>query len=96
MNKQWVVFSHENGLIGIYDDYDKAVADYEEQKKEYEEYVDNSGEHDENEDIILAVIDRRFYSYDTKTLIEQDEGQTFWDFKEDRWDNPDLLEDETI
>ncbi|MEF2965060.1 hypothetical protein V3851_04385 [Paenibacillus sp. M1] len=83
MDKQWVVFSHEEGLIGIFDNYDEALKEYKDSKDAYENYVYENGEHDPNEDIILAAINKRFYSYDTKNPTEDSATTTYWDFKED-------------
>ena len=79
----WIVYDWSDGLIGIFNDYEKAEKEYEEYKKHNKEQVD--GEFDGGEEVILAKIDKRFYVYDTKKPVPSSTGNTFWKWKEDKF-----------
>lgn len=87
----WMVHTYDEGLIGIFDTYEEALKEYKIQKEAVEDYVRGENEFSSDECVVLAKVEKHFYSYDTKkpVMIEDDEGNeqptkdTYWDFKED-------------
>lgn len=87
----WLVHTHDEGLIGVFDSYEEALNEYKEQKESVRDYVRGENEFTSDELVILAKVERRFYSYDTKEPVmeEDDNGNeypskdTYWDFEED-------------
>lgn len=89
----WIVYDNEEGLLGIYDNYDEALNDYEKCKASQKDYVQGEGEFTTDETVILAKVEKHFYGYETdKKFLDYDEnGEEFetddnlWDWKEDRY-----------
>ncbi|UED78093.1 hypothetical protein [Brevibacillus sp. DP1.3A] len=89
--EHWIVWDNEDGLIGTYESYDDALKDYENAKSAVERYVREEGEFSTDEEVIIAKIQKHFYSHDTeKAVMKYDEddnevptGDTYWDFTED-------------
>ena len=87
----WIVYDNEEGLLGVYDNYDEALSDYEECKKSQMDYVQREGEFTTEERVILAEVKRHFYGYETdKKAVDIDENgeeieteDNLWDWKED-------------
>lgn len=87
----WMVFAYDEGLIGIFDTYEDALKEYKIQKESVEDYVRGENEILSDECVVLAKIEKHFYSFDTNqpVMVEDDEGNeqytndTYWDFKED-------------
>lgn len=85
-----MVYDSEDGLVGIYDDYNEALIDYEKYKQIQKEYVQNAAEFTCDERVILAEIKKYLYPYETNNKaigydkdgneIELDEN--IWDWKE--------------
>ncbi|MBU8573706.1 hypothetical protein [Bacillus pumilus] len=90
-NKElWLVYEHELGLIGVYEDEDEANAVYEHTKDNLNEDVQINGSivyGDER--VILAKVNKNYHSFNTEEfeMKENDNGNesgaTLWDFKED-------------
>lgn len=79
----WIVYDWSDGLVGIFNDYEKAEKEYQEYKKHNKEQVD--GEFEGDEEVILARIDKRFYVYDTKIPVPSSAENTYWEWKEDKF-----------
>lgn len=61
MNKLlWMVHDIEDGLVGIYDNFDTAVKKYEEYKVYQDSCVADRGEFEGSERVILAEIKRDY------------------------------------
>ncbi|MBU8607835.1 hypothetical protein [Bacillus pumilus] len=91
-NELWMVYEHELGLIGVYEDEDEANAVYERTKDNLNEDVQINGSivyGDER--VILAKVKKNYHSFNTEEFemkdndngIEEKTGATLWDFKED-------------
>lgn len=90
-----MVFEHELGLIGVYDDEDEANLAYERTKDNLNEDIQiNGNEIYGDERVILAKIKKDYRSFDTKEfeMKESDNGNeekasaALWDFKEDKYE----------
>lgn len=89
----WMVYDNEEGLVCVIDNYAEALKKYERCKRVQEDYVRRENEFSCNERVILAKIEKDFYSYDTKkpVIVENEEGNkyptkdTYWDFKEENY-----------
>lgn len=79
----WIVYDWSDGLVGIFNDYEKAEKEYQEYKKHNKEQVD--GEFNGDEEVIIAKIDKRFYVYDTKRPVPTSPENTYWEWKEDKF-----------
>ena len=87
----WMVWSYDEGVICQTDNKDEALECYENAKKGYVEGFD--GEFYTNEQVIMAKVEKNFYSHDTgKTVYEENEQgeevattDTYWDWKEDTY-----------
>lgn len=87
----WMVYDNEEGLVGVFSEYESALAHYEKCKATAEDYVSEEGEFTTDETIILAKVEKYLYSFDTKNPVmkEDDEGNehptkdTYWGWKED-------------
>lgn len=79
----WIVVTNEEGLIGVYENYSEAFKEYEEQREALDEYCLSWGEYDGEERVVLAKVERQYYSYDTKEPTKEDNETTYWDIKED-------------
>ncbi|MFA4132551.1 MULTISPECIES: hypothetical protein [unclassified Brevibacillus] len=85
-----IVYSNDEGLDGIYTDYEEALKAYEGAKSDLERYVRENGEFSTDELVVIARIDKQFFSIDTfKPVMKEDEqgnevdtGDTYWNFKE--------------
>lgn len=88
----WMVYDDEEGLYGVYDNYQEAEKAYEdcvEGVLNYAQHSDNNfGEHDRT---ILAKITKQSFVVDTgEPITEEDEngvefevGGTYYEFKEE-------------
>jgi hypothetical protein len=89
----WIVWDNEYGLMCMTVDRNEALREYERCKESARDYVDSNGEFDSNESVILAKVEKHFYSYDTGRLVivEDEDGKetetkdTYWDWKEDAY-----------
>lgn len=87
----WIVWDYETGLIGTYESYDAALKDYKDAVSAVERCVREKGEFSTDEQVIIAKVEKHFYSFDTgEDVMKYDEkdneiptGDTYWDFKED-------------
>lgn len=87
----WIVYSNDQGMEGIYADYCDALDAYEKSKSDLERYVREDGEFSTDELVVIAKIEKQFYSFDTFKPVmqekddgsEQETGDSYWDFKED-------------
>ncbi len=85
----WIVYSDIDGMSLMTDDKEKALKEYEELKRHYKDSFD--GEFSTDEQVVLAKVERNFYSADTgERVVEEDENgeeyltkDTYWDWKED-------------
>lgn len=89
-NELWMVFEHELGLIGVYDDEDEANLAYERTKDNLNEDTQiNGNEIYGDERVILAKVKKNYYSFNTEEFEmkendnENESNATLWDFKED-------------
>lgn len=86
----WMVWDDENGLIGIFEKYEKALTEYEKCKEFCKDYLYQNGEFSGDERVVLAKLEKQFHSFDTgkPTMKEDDKGNekptgdTYWDWKE--------------
>ena len=86
-----MVYDNEDGLIGIFDSYEKALHEYNLCKEVQKEYVQRNNEFTTDEIIVIAKVERQFYGYETnEKVVDYDEnGEEFetvdnsWDWKED-------------
>lgn len=86
----WMVYDNENGLVGVFDEYDEALSKYEKCKATCEDWVHEDGEFSTDETVILAKVEKYLYSYDTGDPVKEENengeevntGDTYWDFKE--------------
>ncbi|PCK15524.1 hypothetical protein CEY02_20645 [Bacillus pumilus] len=93
-NELWMVYEHELGLIGVYDNEDEANLAYERTKDNLNEDTQiNENEIYGDERVILAKVKKDYHSFDTEELemkendngIEEKSDATLWDFKEDTY-----------
>ncbi|MDF2854254.1 MAG: hypothetical protein K0Q87_105 [Neobacillus sp.] len=85
----WMVWSHDNGLVLTTDNKQEAEKVYDEEKQWYKNSFDDEFTTDEH--VVLAKIEKQFYSEDTKQPVyeeaedgeEIETGDTYWDWKED-------------
>lgn len=85
----WMVWSHDEGLVITTDNREQAELEYEKSKQWYKNSFD--GEFYTDEHVILAKVEKQFYSADTgKPIIEEDENgeeiestDTYWEWRED-------------
>jgi hypothetical protein len=85
----WLVWSNDDGIIITTENKEEAIEEYEKAKQYYKDSFD--GEFYGDEHVILAKIEKQFYSYDTKEPVteEDDEGNeietgdTYWDWREE-------------
>ncbi|WP_339239749.1 hypothetical protein NST06_10525 [Bacillus sp. FSL P4-0322] len=89
-NELWMVFEHELGLIGVYDDEDEANLVYERTKDNLNEDTQiNGNEIYGDERVILAKVKKNYYSFNTEEFEmkendnENESNATLWDFKEE-------------
>ena len=78
--KKWIVWDYDGGLQIITNNYDEALKVYESCKQNCINYVSKQREFDGDENIILAEIDKNFYSRFVKFNSDKDE---IWEFAED-------------
>lgn len=78
--RKWIVYDKDEREVFITSDYEKALKLYEKYKKDCEDYVIDSGEFLEDEGIILAKIEKSFYSDFSK---EDENGVEKYEFKEE-------------
>ncbi|MFB0831404.1 hypothetical protein ACEU2D_17605 [Brevibacillus laterosporus] len=86
----WMVYDHLEGLISITDDEQEAFRDYEKQKENNKKYVQEDGEFQGDERVILALIKKDFFCDDTEkpeVVYDEDDnevstGDTYWEWKE--------------
>ncbi|RYI30479.1 hypothetical protein EVU96_08685 [Bacillus infantis] len=87
----WIVYEYENGVVYQGDNYEEAVKEYESYKEQTKDWVAQDNEFTSDENVILAKVEKHFYSQDTnKPVMEEDEKgneyptkDTYWEFKED-------------
>lgn len=85
----WLVWSYDDGIVITTESKEVAEREYEETKMWYKDSFD--GEFNADEHVILAKVEKDFYSKDTKKPVyEEDEkgneiptGDTYWDWQED-------------
>ncbi|WP_338335486.1 hypothetical protein [Bacillus altitudinis] len=94
-NGLWMVYEHELGLIGVFDDVDEANLAYERTKDNLNEDTQiNGNEIYGDERVILAKVKKDYRSFATKEfdMKEFDNGNeekpsvALWDFKEDKYE----------
>lgn len=78
----WMVHDYEEGVVLITDDYEKALEEYNKYVESAKDCVQENGEFEGEETVILAKIDRQTYA----TPVEQGTA-TFeqWDWKEEKY-----------
>lgn len=89
----WMVYDNEEGLVGVFSEYENALAHYEKCKATAEDWVRGEGEFSSEETIILAKVEKHLYSFDTKSPVmeEDEEGSehptkdTYWSWKEENY-----------
>lgn len=87
----WIVYTHDEGLDGIYDSYEEALRSYESHKEAIKDYVQSDGEFSTDELVVLAKVEKHLYSADTFNPVTKEDadgnevatGDTYWEFKED-------------
>lgn len=78
--EQWIVYDNEEGLVLLINDYEEALAKYEKCKKDCKDNVSNNGEFSSNETVVLAKVDKFFYS---KAEYIGEYLKEVWEFKEE-------------
>ncbi|WP_026593042.1 hypothetical protein [Bacillus sp. UNC437CL72CviS29] len=80
----WMVHDYEEGIVLITDDYNAAIKEYNKYVKSAKAYVQNDGEFDGEERVVLAKIDRQIYGQSTGRTMP---GSTWdeWDWKEEKY-----------
>lgn len=76
----WLVYDSDEGLVIVTDDYEEALAEYNELKKAWKDYVSKRDEFNGDERVILARIEKDFHSYETDEKAP--EGDNYWDWEE--------------
>lgn len=72
MKDMYVVFGNEEGVIIVTDDYNEALKEYKKHKEDMEDWY-REGYLDEDDELILAKIDKRIYAYnDVLSLVLKD------------------------
>ncbi|MCM3045190.1 hypothetical protein [Bacillus altitudinis] len=81
----WMVYDHEEGLVGLFDDIEEALKVYEHKKNSFKKYIDETFyvfEGDER--IVLSKVIKQCYSYEDADKVT---GITYWNFKEKKHKN---------
>ncbi|PHG31292.1 hypothetical protein COI60_22715 [Bacillus toyonensis] len=77
----WMVHDYEEGVVLIHDNYDKALEEYNKYVESAKDCVQNNGEFEGEERVILAKVERQTYA----TPIGQGTAAfEHWDWKEDK------------
>ncbi|AMQ66640.1 hypothetical protein BH753_gp158 [Bacillus phage Shbh1] len=91
----WIVWDNVDGLVVKTDDYQEALTEYNKCVKWAREVVDCNDGFEKNENIVLAKVEKHFFSYDTgNPVIDYDENgeefevldSTYWSWKEISYD----------
>lgn len=86
----WIVWDWSEGLVGVYEKHYEAFNVYEELKALNKEIAQSECDLNGEERLILAKVEKQFYSFDTKKKMpvyfegkEVYSPYTYWDFKEE-------------
>ena len=62
--EMWMVYTNEEGVILITDDYDEAVLTYESEKQQCQDWANENLEFTGDENVILAKVQKQFFYRD--------------------------------
>jgi len=88
----WLVWSSADDICNLFKNKEDAIKEYERAKKWHEDMFD--GEFDGDEHVVLAKVEKNFYSGDTgEPVVDYDEDgneyekddETYWGWHEDTY-----------
>lgn len=79
----WIVVDSEDGLMGVFDNHEEALREYEKCKEFQEGIVADSEVFEGNERVVLAKIERDFYGVDSGEKADDSDDVNVWVWKED-------------